>query len=117
MDISYWQYYCYASQSWRPETHSGGLRSSVMKYRVTKKYKYKYKYIYKTCLVPGVVAVEKPTQVSCINTEPNFSHTKRTPQTNKSMRKGKSNKKHDKYSFWYKTRTVSPQKRKKLPKR
>ena len=47
---------------------------------------------YKTCLVPGVVAVEKPTQVSCINTEPNFSHTKRTPQTNKSMRKGKSNK-------------------------
>ena len=36
-DISYWQDYCYVSWSWRPETHSGGLRSSVMKYRVTKK--------------------------------------------------------------------------------
>ena len=32
----YWQDNCYVSQSWRPETHSGGLKYSVMKYKVTK---------------------------------------------------------------------------------
>ena len=38
----------------------------------------------------SMLLLSKPTQLSCINTDPNFSHTKRAPQTNQWGRKNQT---------------------------
>ena len=38
----------------------------------------------------SMLLLGKPTQLSCINTDPNFSHTKREPQTNQWRRKNQT---------------------------